>query len=217
MKNLFYILLLSFLSSCTSKSFEGQVTYKHTIEAGDIDKYGSNESIESFKKKLFGEDGYRIEKVYYKGNRFISEFSQDSLNYKKLYKPENKKLYVWEESSGVYVDQKTNFLSFPDEFVEFVSSEETKTIHNIQCRKMLLKTKTGETEIWYNENYLKINPEDYSAYKLDYLNLIYQKTGCLPFKITTADYTIEVVDFKSMKVSDEKFELPEFILKEENQ
>jgi len=62
---------------------------------------------------------------------------------------------------------------------------------------------------------LKIDPEDYSEYKLDHLNLIYHKIGCLSFKTISAGLTIEVIDFKNTKVADENFEIPEFILRQE--
>lgn len=217
MKNTLYILICLITISCSSQSFEGQVTYKHTFNPLDDEMFKDTESIENFRKEIFGQDGFRIEKFYYKGNRFLSEYAHDLLKYKKLYKPEYNKTYLWEESAETFIEQKTNFLALPDEFIEFVSSEETTTILNIKCKKLLLKTKMGTTEIWYNEDYLKIDPEDYSEFKLDHLNLIYHKIGCLPFKTIAAGYNIEVIDFKSMKVADENFELLEFILKQEKE
>lgn len=217
MKNIFYIIIFLYTVSCSSQSFEGQVTYKHTFNPIDDKMFGDNESLETFRESIFGEDGHRIEKSYYKENRFLSEYTQDLLKYKKVYKPEKEKIYFWKENTETFVDQKTNVLAIPDDFIEFVSSKETITILNIQCKKILLKTKMGITEIWYNEDYLKIDPKDYSEFKLDHLNLIYQKIGCLPFKTISAGYTIEVIDFKSIKVADESFELPGFILKQEKE
>jgi len=97
-----------------------------------------------------------------------------------------------------------------DTFIEFIDTKEIDTILGIPCKKIFIKSKMGTGELWYNSNYLKVNPEDYSEFKLDHKNLILKTYGCLPFRLRIGKLNTEVIDFKSEEVAIEKFNLPDF-------
>ncbi|WP_452218352.1 hypothetical protein [Lacinutrix undariae] len=210
MKNIIYLTLILFTSLTYSQNFEGQVTYKTTMENLFPEMMTDSVFQEKVLKPAFGEQGFILQNYFYKGNRFMSETSTGLENGFELYSPEKKKVYAWKENSSQAIVKKTNVHPEMDAFVEFVETKETDTILNVLCKKVLLKSKMGTAELWYNSEYLKINPKDYSEFKLDHKNLIFEKYGCLPFRIKAMTFNIEVIEFKTMKVSDEKFKLPEF-------
>lgn len=161
-------------------------------------------------KPALGEQGFILQKYFYKGNKFMSETSTGLENGFEVYSPDKKKVYAWKENTKVAIVKKTNEHPEIDAFIKFIETSEIDTILNIPCKKILVESKMGTTELWYNSNYLKIDPEDYSEFKLDHKNLIFEKYGCLPFRVKAAMFCIEVIDFKSMEVSEDKFEIPEF-------
>ena len=210
MKNIIYLTLILFTSLTFSQSFEGQVTYKTTMENPNPGMFTDSVFKEKILKPVFGEQGFMLQKYFYKGNRFMSEISTGLENGFELYSPEKKKIYAWKENSKEAVVRKTNEHHEMDAFIEFIETEEIDSILNIPCKKILVKSKMGTAELWYNSDFLKINPKDYSEFKLDHKNLIFQKFGCLPFRIRMGKLNIEIIDFESMEVSNEKFDLPKF-------
>jgi hypothetical protein len=210
MKNIIYLTLILFTSLTYSQNFEGQVTYKTTMENPFPKMMTDSVFKEKVLKSAFGEQGFMLQKYFYKENKFMSETSTGLENGFELYVPEKKKVYAWKENSRQAIVKKTNEHPEMDAFIEFVETEETDTILNVTCKKVILKSKIGTIEFWYNREYLKINHKDYSEFKLDHKNLIFKKYGCLPFRIKAMTFNIEVIEFKTMEVSDQKFMLPEF-------
>jgi hypothetical protein len=210
MKNIIYLTLLIFTSLSFGQSFEGTITYKTTMENPNPEMFTDSVFKERILKPVFGEQGFMLQKYFYKGNRFMSETSTGLENGFELYSPEKKKVYAWKENSKEAIVKNTNKHPEMDAFVEFVETKEIDTILNIPCKKILLKSKMGTAELWLNNEYLKIDPENYSEFKLDHKNLIFEKYGCLPLRIKAMAFNIEVIEFKAMEVSDEKFKQPEF-------
>lgn len=210
MKNILYYIFLLFIKLSFSQNFEGQVTYKTTVENPNPQMLSDSIFKEQIVKPVFGEQGYMIQKYFYKGDRFMSEISTGLENGFEVYLPEQNKVYAWKAQSKEATVKKTNEHSEIDSFVEFIDTKEIDTILNIPCKKVLLISKMGTTELWYNSDYLKINSTDYSDFKLEHKNLIYQKYGCLPFRIKAFTFTIEIIEFKEEKVLASIFKIPEF-------
>jgi len=210
MKNIIYLILLVFTTLSFGQSFEGRITYKTTVENPNPEMFNDSIFKEKILKPVFGEQGYMLQKYYYKGNRFMSETSTGLESGFELYSPEKQKVYAWKKDSKEAIVKKTNEHPEMDAFVEFVETKDRDTILNIPCKKVLLKTKIATTELWFNSEYLKIDPKHFSDFKLDHKNLIFEKYGCLPLKIKAGSVNIEVIEFEKMHVTDDKFKLPEF-------
>lgn len=210
MRNILQLTLLIITSLSFGQSFEGRVIYKTTMENPNPEMFTDSVFKEKILKPVLGEQGFMLQKYYYKGNKFMSETSTGLENGFELYSPEQKKIFAWKENSKEAIVKKTNEHPEMDAFVEFVETKETDTILNIPCKKILLKSKMGTAELWFNSEYLKIDPENYSEFKLDHKNLIFEKYGCLPLKIKAMSFNIEVIEFQAMEVTDERFKLPKF-------
>lgn len=210
MKNIVLFLFIICINFSFGQSFEGQITYKTTVENPNPELVSDSIFKEKILKPVFGERGYMLQKYFYKGNRFMSEISTGLEDGFEVYDPEQNKTYAWKTGSKEVVVRKTDKHSEMDAFVEFINTKEIDTILNIPCKKVLLKSKMGTTELWFNEDYLKVNYEDYSDYKLEHKNIIFQTYGCLPFRAKTLNFTIEIVEFNEESVSEDQFVIPEF-------
>ncbi len=210
MKNILYLILIFSTNLTFSQNFEGQITYKTTIGNPNNGMFTDSIFKEKIIKGVFGEQGFMLQKYFYKGNKYMSEISSGLENGFEVYIPEKKKIYAWKANSKEAVVKKTDEHPEIDAFVKFIDTKEIDTILKLPCKKILIKSKMGTAEFWYNSDYLKVNAKDYAEFKLDHKHLIYEKYGCLPFRIRIGQLNIEVVDFKSLEVPIEKFELPEF-------
>ena len=210
MKKALYLIFILFTSICFAQSFEGRITYKTTMGNTYPDMFTDSVFKEKVLKPIFGEQGFMLQTYYYKGHQYMSEIATGLENGFEVYVPNEKKNYAWKANSKQVVVNKTDVHSELDAFVEFIETKEIDTILNIPCKKVLLKSKMGTGELWFNTDYLKVNAADYADFKLDHKAIIFQKYGSLPFRTRMGTITVEVIAFESMEVPMEKFELPEF-------
>lgn len=121
-------------------------------------------------------------------------------------------LYSWGKGTDNAVTLDTK--KYMDEFVEIIESEEVETILDIECSIMTVKSKFGETKIWYNKDHFKMNPKLYEEHKFSHWNEILKITGCLPLKIEKSglmgNISQTILEFKAETVEGSVFELPEF-------
>ncbi len=214
MKYRFFLLLLFLflsVSKVSSQSFEGWISYNveaHNPSPEMIPDSAWQKGI----KQQFGERGYMIQKYYYKQNRYLSEIDAGKQSGFQAYNPENGLLYSWQVNAdtAITVDSK----KYLDKVKEIKDLDKTETILGVNCKAILLDSEMGEMTIWYNENYLKVDPKLFEGHVYGHWEAIVKKIGCLPMKIEQksmmAHITQTATAYNKEKVDVKKFTIPSF-------
>lgn len=100
---------------------------------------------------------------------------------------------------------------------EFVKIEELKlkdTIMGIPCKSVKVKSKMGEMVIFYNNDYLKVDPDLFKHHIYGHWAQIVEKIGCLPLKVEMKLMMVQMIQtaiaYKEEKVDDKRFIIPSF-------
>ena len=162
-------------------------------------------------KEQFGEKGYGVQKIYYKGNRYFTEYSLGNEEGYQLYHPEDGLLYAWQAGS----DSATtvNSKKYMDAAQGVSDADDTATILGIECKTMVVKGTFGESKYWYNSDYFKMDASLYEGHVYGNWEAVLNKIGSLPIKIEMkgmAPAVLTMMDYKEEAVPDSKFELPNF-------
>jgi hypothetical protein len=197
--------------SMFSQNFEGTVTYK--IEMLNPYPEQIRDSIWQEKlKEKFGEKGFEIQKYFFKDNKYISEKETDNGKKYEVYDPKDGLIYNWTAKSDSVITKNSKICQ--DDVFEIIDNEDFKTILNIKCKSIIVKTRTQKIKIWYNSNYLKINPELYKGFIYNNLIFIYQKIKCLPLRIEKygemGQLVQTAIEFNEIAVNESKFMIPDF-------
>ncbi len=204
-------ILVGSTSLLIGQSFEGSITYKLTAQNPNPEMISDEMWQESIKSQ-FGERGYMLQKYYYKNDKYISEIEAGGQLGYQAYNPTDGLLYSWAKDSkeAVTVDSK----KYLDELDEIIQQEETKEILGITCKSLLIKSSFGSLTIWYNPDYLKMDPSLYKGHKYGHFIQILEEIGCLPLMMVQesamANFTIEAIEYKEETVNAAKFTIPEF-------
>ena len=193
-----------------SQNFEGQVTYKTTLQNPNPDLINAFDFKKKYVNPGFGKQGFMLQQYFYKKNRFMGI---QILNFKssfELYDPENKKLYKWEKGAKKGTVFNTNESIRDDKLVKFLETNEVASILNVRCKKAVFKfKKAGEVEVWYNPDCLKVNKEFYKDFKIDFKDIFYEKLGCMPFRVKIGIIITEIFGFEDKEIPDEVFHRPD--------
>lgn len=208
----FCILILAFTVSISyGQTFEGWITYK--MEALNPNpKMIPDSSWQKGIKKQFGEPGYIIQKYYYKKDKYISEMAAGKETGFQAYNPKDKLLYSWQPDSdtAITVDSR----KYMDELVEIIGNEAVDTILGIPCKSIAVKSKMGQTTLWYNSAYFKMDASMYKGHKYGHWEQILKKIKCLPLRMEQKGFMTHIVqtaiDFKEEPIDDNKFSIPKF-------
>ncbi len=163
-------------------------------------------------KQQFGERGFMTQKYFYKEGNYCSEIDAGLQSGLQAFNPEDGLLYSWAKDSeeAVTVDTKKCL----DAFVEIVETTELDTILAIPCKSLLIKSKLGTMTLWYNSDYLKVDPNYYEGHLYGHWEQILKKTGCLPLKVEQSGFMSKMtqiaIEYKEEKVKETKFAIPEF-------
>jgi hypothetical protein len=212
MKITLAVIALCFIKCITyGQSFEGWITYKH--ETLNPNKKMIPDSTWQKKiKEEYGNRGYMLQKYFYKQGNYMSEFEAGKEKSYQAFNPKNKLIYSWQANSDTAVTSNSR-KSF-DEFVEFKESKKIDTIMGIVCKSIILKSKMGKITLWYNPNYLKMDPTYYKGHKYGFWEEIVKKIGCIPLKMDMQVLMINMVqtaiEFKETNIDIKKFEIPKF-------
>lgn len=204
------LLLISF-STSFSQSFEGWILFKMEMNNPNP-KLIPDSTWQKLAKEQFGPRGYASQKYYYKNDKYLSEIETAKSKGYQVYNPKDKLLYSWQMNSdtAITVDSR----KYMDEFVEFVDGTDTETILGIPCKTIVLKSKLGEMKLWYNSNYLKVDPKLFKDHTYGHWAQIIGKIKCLPLKVEQKAFMAHIVqtamEYKSEPVSDTQFALPAF-------
>lgn len=205
------ILFVTSFSTSFSQSFEGWILFKMEMNNPNP-KLIPDSTWQKLAKEQFGQRGYATQKYYYKNDQYISEIETAKGKGYQAYSPKDKLLYSWQMNSdtAITVDSR----KYMDELVEFVDGTDTETILGIPCKTIVLKSKLGEMKLWYNSNFLKVDPKLFKDHKYGHWAQIIGKIKCLPLKVEQKAFMAYVVqtaiEYKSEPVSDSQFALPTF-------
>lgn len=210
MRTLITFCLLFFISVTQAQNFEGYVTYKIEMKNPYPDKI-TDEQFKEMLKGQFGEQGYGTQTTYYKGNQYATAMTMGSESGFQTYNPEDGLLYAWQEGTKDAVT--VNSKKYMDQVQSVTETNETATIMGIACKQIVIKSAFGETKVWYNSDYFKMDAALYKGHVYGHWEAILTKTGCLPVKIEMggmAPAILTLMDHKEETVPDSKFTLPEF-------
>lgn len=205
------LVIFCFCYAVQAQDFEGVVVYE--IEALNPNPKIISDSLWNAKiEEEYGSDGKAKQRYFYKNQNYLSVMTGGQKRGYQLYDPENKLIYSWEEGSdtAITVDSR----DFIDELIGIKSLDRKDTILGIPTDIVSVKSKFGETIIWYNSNYLKIDPKLYKGHKYGHWYPILEKTKSLPLKIETKSFMTHMVqtavDYEQKSIEIDKFKLPSF-------
>jgi len=96
MRNLIYLILILFTNLTFSQTFEGQVTYKTIMENPNPEMFTDSIFKEKILKPVFGEQGFMLQKYFYKRNKYMSKISTGLENGFEIYSPKKKEIICLE-------------------------------------------------------------------------------------------------------------------------
>lgn len=214
MKNFHKILCIAFVfatSTVRGQSFEGWITYR--MEMLNPMPKMIPDSVWNVKiEEQFGEEGFMLQKYYYKNEFYKSVFEQDGKKSFQLYNPEDGNIYMWDEGAGTAL--KTDTRESLDEFVDITDVDGTIEVLGIECRGIKLKSKMSEMTLWFNEDHFQMDPKLYEGHLYGHWEQIMKATGCLPLKMETTGPMFHIiqtaVDFEEAEIPINEFRMPEF-------
>ncbi|MGB1040690.1 MAG: hypothetical protein ACPGVD_07445, partial [Flavobacteriales bacterium] len=169
------ITLMSF--TYFSQTFEGTITYK--MEALNPMPERIADSIwQKAIKKQFGENGYMLQKYFYKKGNYVSEINTGLQKGFQAFNPKDGLMYSWKKNSDTATT--LNSKTYSDKVVEIIDSKETDTILGIPCKSIIIKSQLGEMILWFNSKHFKMDAKFYKGHKYGHWEEILKKTGCLP-------------------------------------
>ncbi|PWL32073.1 MAG: hypothetical protein DCO95_02515 [Roseivirga sp. XM-24bin3] len=206
---LFSLCLLPSLTN--AQTFQGTIDYK--IEMMNPNPEIISDSLwQASLKESLGERGYIIQKYFYSGENYASEISAGKENGFQVFNPKDKLIYSWQADSdtATTLDSRKSF----DSFIEMAENEDTEDIMGIQCKSITIKTKFGTTQIWYNNDYLKVDPKSYQGHIYGQYSYITERIKCHPLKTEMTGIgghiISTVIDFEAVEIDSEKFKIPDF-------
>lgn len=211
----FKILLLTVtLSSWFSvygQDFEGYILYKTEV-LNPNPKMIPDSIWQKSMKDIFGNQNYFLQNYYYKKDRYLSVIETGNDKGFQAYNPKDKLIYSWKINSDTVKTVSSE--SYIDEVTEIIDSELTDTIMNIPCKKIIINSKLGQTTIWYNSDYFKVDDKYFNNHLYGNWIQILQKTRCLPLKMEQKSFMTHTVqtalEYKKTPLKDELFNIPEF-------
>ncbi len=192
-------------SATQNEYFEGTVTYKtSSVRPEMIPEKDWNERI----KEIFGDQGYMLQKNYYKPNQFASEINTGLAKGKQVYNPIDSLHYGWQLNTEVVQTEDKRIESFV-KIKEVIKLDTTAMISNIECKAARVNLSLGYALVWYHPEILKFKANEYVG--VLFQNKTIQEIGRLPIKIEVPGMLeIQMVEYSEEKLDDEIFKIPEF-------
>ncbi|WP_420387074.1 hypothetical protein [Roseivirga sp.] len=208
---LFFTLLLLLPPISHAQNFQGTVQYK--IEMMNPNPQMISDSLwQATLKQTLGERGYMVQKYYYHGENYASDIIAGGQSGYQVFNPKDKLIYSWQIGSDTVTT--INSRKSIDSFIEFIENNDTEVILGIPCKSLTVKTKFGTTQIWYNSNYLKVDPKSYEGHIYGQYSYITERIKCHPLKTEMKSFAghiiSTVVALEEGEVDPEKFNIPEF-------
>ena len=214
MKKITLLLIVIISSVSFGQSFEGKLTYKVEFK---INMEGVSESDMIAHMKKSG-DYFDTVVVNIKGGNY--EKLINSANSKRVvYKSEVNKVYNFDDSiEFVIIGNAKNYNAssiIKTEKPEIIQNDSLVSIMNKDCKSITLDWGNFGKEIYYyNENFIKIDPELFKSHNLEYLNSILDISKSYPTQIIKSvnkfiEIKMTLIAYSEEEISDTAFEIPE--------
>jgi len=212
MYRLLILLTLFFTTFSSGQSFEGKLTYKVEF---NIKMKGISEKdmIEHMKKS--GEY-YDTIVINIKNGNY--EKLLNSINSKRIvYKKDTNKIYTFDKGfEYVLIADAKNYSSTKMEFEKpkIIQNDSITTIMDKKCKSVTLDWNgLGKETYFYNQEFLKIDPEFFKSHNYEYLNEILTLTKSYPTQINKSlnkmlEIKMILVNYSKENISDLVFEIP---------
>ena len=206
-----FLVLFALTFNVFSQTFEGSITYK--LETLNPNPDMIPDSIWNEKmKELFGEDGFSVQKYFYKENYYMSEFESNGQMSNQIFDPSNHLLYNFEQGSSAAMTIDTR--KFIDQFENIIELEETIEVLGIECRGIVVNSSMSKMTLWFNSDYLKMDPSYYQEHIYGHWKYIIDHTSCLPLMVETKGMMTHVIqtamDFEEVDIPESRFDIPKF-------
>ncbi|MEM9545078.1 MAG: hypothetical protein AAGA77_03850 [Bacteroidota bacterium] len=220
MKLTYGLVLLVFLGCSTSKNtksiqeelkpFEGVVTYKLSTPKPDMI---SEEEWNAKMKEVTGEQGYILQKNYYKSGQFAANINSGLEVGKQIYNSEDSLHYAWQLESDTVMVQDYRKESFV-KVKEIIELDTTAMINAIECKAIKVNMNISQLIVWYNPDIIYIEEDTYKGTL--YGSKVINKIKTLPIKTEIPGLLIiEMLDFQMQKLDESVFNIPDFKVREE--
>lgn len=215
-KRILFFALLTLSTFTYGQSFEGTLMYKVTYDIKVDSSFGisKNQLIETLKKT---DDYFDTLVVHIKNGSY--EKLTNSKNKKRIvYKPSERKLYTLEDGFefALILDTK-KYIAFDIEFEKpiITQNDSITTIAGKDCKSISLNWEGfGEEVYFYNDSFLKIDPELFKGHQYEYFYEILQYTKSYPVQINKSlnqlmEIQMTLIDYKTQDINDSSFDIPE--------
>ncbi len=193
-----------------TNSFEGYVTYKFITPKPDKI---SDEEWKLKLKEITGEQGFVLQKNYYKSGQFAAEINSGLAIGKQIYNAKDSLHYAWQLESDTVTVQDYNKESFI-KIKEIIELDTIATINKIDCKAIRVNMTIGHVLIWYNSNLIHIEEDTYKGTLFGRKTI--NKIKTLPIRSEIPGLLIiDMIEFKSQELDSTIFEIPEFKVVEE--
>lgn len=187
------------------KPFEGVVTYRLSTPKPDM---VSEEEWNTKMKEVTGEQGYILQKNYYKNGQFATEINSGLEIGKQVYNPKDSLHYAWqlESESAMVQDYNKEGLVKVKEIIEL---DTIAKINDIECKAIRVNMTFGHVLIWYNSEIIYIEDDTYKGTLFG--SKIINKINTLPIKSEMPGMlTIEMLNYEIQHLDNSIFNIPEF-------
>lgn len=203
--------MLVFNYACT-QNFEGTLTYTFDFELSEEMK-NKGFTKEDLKQRLIDEKTFSEEvKYFYKDSNYIIETVNSTGTYLSL---DN---IIYSRNRGENIVVAINTKDNPIKVINTTIEETDLYILGVRCKKMIIETKHGEYEYFFNSDFLKMDASLYENYFYENFNTYLKVSNSLPFRIIkniNGNKTImNLVNYEKKKINDSIFELPRMSLDE---
>lgn len=208
------ILIISlFTSLIYGQSFEGKLIYKVEFKI-NMEGISKNDMIDHMKRS-----GEYFDTLVIKIKNGNYEKLVNSANSKRIvYKSDSNKIYNFD--TGFEYVLITNAKKYGSTNIEFekpeiIQNDSTVSVLGQECKSITLNwDNLGRETYFYNESFLKINPELFQEHNFEYFNEVLKLTKSYPTQINkTLNNFIEIrmilISYSDEKIEDSSFEIPE--------
>ncbi|MEW7290126.1 hypothetical protein [Aquimarina sp. 2304DJ70-9] len=211
--NKILILIISILTTYSyGQTFEGKLTYKIEFNI-KMKGISENDMIEHMKKS--GEY-YDTIVINIKNGNY--EKLVNSSNSKRIvYKSDVNKIYTFDKGfEYVLIADAKNYSSTKMEFErpKIIRNDSLVTIMEKKCKSITLDWNgLGKETYFYDDEFLKIDPDLFKSHNFEYLNEILTLTKSYPTQINKSlnkmiEFRMILVDYSKENISDLAFEIP---------
>lgn len=211
-KILFFIILL-FTSVISGQSFEGTLKYKVEFKI-NMEGISENDMIDHMKKsgQYFDTLVVNIKNGNYE--KLVNSASPKRI----VYKSDINKIYNFD--SGFEYVLIANAKKYGATHIEFekpkiIQNDSTISILGKQCKSIELNwDDIGKETYFYNDSFLKIDPELFQEHNFEYFNEILRLTKSYPTQINKSlsdfiEIRMILVSYSEERIKDSSFEIPE--------